>query len=67
MKIQNPTGLPVEQVRSGQSVLMPGYMSGFGNGFDLKSRLPAGADDAEDFAVCRREILSRDSGCSAGA
>src|SRR6266436_912720 len=50
MKIQNPTGLSVEQARSGQSVLMPGYMSGFGNGFEteaLPGALPVGRNSPQ--------------------
>src|SRR5262245_24862562 len=42
-------------------------VTGFGDRFDLKGRLPPGADDAEHFAICRREILGGNTAGRAGA
>jgi homogentisate 1,2-dioxygenase len=37
MNIQNAASFPRENARSGQSVLVAGYMSGFGNGFETEA------------------------------
>ena len=42
-------------------------VAGFHDGLDLKCRLPAGTDDAENFAVGRRQILGGDAARRAGA
>jgi homogentisate 1,2-dioxygenase len=45
MNLQNRKGFPVADQRSGQSAVIPGYMSGFGNGFEteaLPGALPMG-------------------------
>jgi homogentisate 1,2-dioxygenase len=50
MNVQNPTGFQVEQARSGQMPLVPGYMSGFGNSFEteaLPGALPVGRNSPQ--------------------
>ena len=50
MNIQNPSSFPKESARSGQSALVVGYMSGFGNGFEteaLPGALPIGRNSPQ--------------------
>ena len=50
MNIQNPASFSKENARSGQSVLVAGYMSGFGNGFEteaLPGALPMGRNSPQ--------------------
>ena len=50
MNLQNPKGFPVTDQRSGQSAVIPGYMSGFGNGFEteaLPGALPMGRNSPQ--------------------
>src|SRR3712207_1160865 len=50
MNIHHPAALPAEQARSGQAALTPGYMSGFGNGFEteaLPGALPMGRNSPQ--------------------
>jgi homogentisate 1,2-dioxygenase len=50
MNIQNAAGLSKGSARSGQSVLVHGYMSGFGNGFEteaLAGALPIGRNSPQ--------------------
>jgi homogentisate 1,2-dioxygenase len=50
MNIQNAASFPKENARSGQSVLVAGYMSGFGNGFEteaLAGALPIGRNSPQ--------------------
>src|SRR5207244_8774182 len=37
MNIQNAASFPKDSARSGQSALVAGYMSGFGNGFETEA------------------------------
>src|SRR3712207_3855085 len=50
MNVQNPSGFALDQGRTGQSALEPGYMSGFGNGFEteaLPGALPIGRNSPQ--------------------
>ena len=50
MNIQHPTAFPLDSARSGQTALTPGYMSGFGNGFEteaLPGALPMGRNSPQ--------------------
>jgi homogentisate 1,2-dioxygenase len=50
MNIQNAASFPKDGARSGQSALVPGYMSGFGNGFEteaLPGALPIGRNSPQ--------------------
>jgi homogentisate 1,2-dioxygenase len=50
MNIQNAASFPKDDTRSGQSALVPGYMSGFGNGFEteaLAGALPIGRNSPQ--------------------
>jgi homogentisate 1,2-dioxygenase len=50
MNVQNPSGFQVEQARTGQAALVPGYMSGFGNSFEteaLPGALPVGRNSPQ--------------------
>src|SRR3982750_4063143 len=50
MNIQHPTAFPLDSARSGQTALTPGYMSGFGNGFEteaLPGALPVGRNSPQ--------------------
>ena len=50
MNVQNPSGFGLDQGRTGQSALEPGYMSGFGNGFEteaLPGALPIGRNSPQ--------------------
>ena len=50
MNIQNAPNFPKETARSGQSALVLGYMSGFGNGFEteaLPGALPIGRNSPQ--------------------
>ena len=50
MNIQHPTAFPLDLARSGQTALTPGYMSGFGNGFEteaLPGALPMGRNSPQ--------------------
>jgi homogentisate 1,2-dioxygenase len=50
MNLQDRKGFPVGDQRSGQSAVIPGYMSGFGNGFEteaLPGALPMGRNSPQ--------------------
>jgi homogentisate 1,2-dioxygenase len=50
MNVQNPSRFQVDQARAGQSALVPGYMSGFGNSFEteaLPGALPIGRNSPQ--------------------
>jgi homogentisate 1,2-dioxygenase len=50
MNVQTPTGFQVEPSRAGQTPLVPGYMSGFGNSFEteaLPGALPIGRNSPQ--------------------
>src|SRR3974377_1565028 len=50
MNIQNAASFPKDGARSGQSTLVTGYMSGFGNGFEteaLPGALPIGRNSPQ--------------------
>ena len=50
MNVQNPSGFAIDGGRTGQSALEPGYMSGFGNGFEteaLPGALPIGRNSPQ--------------------
>ncbi|HYF56978.1 MAG TPA: homogentisate 1,2-dioxygenase [Salinarimonas sp.] len=50
MNLHTPTGLQTAQARAGQSALVPGYMSGFGNSFEteaLPGALPIGRNSPQ--------------------
>ena len=50
MNLHTPTGLQIAESRSGQSALVPGYMSGFGNSFEteaLPGALPIGRNSPQ--------------------
>ena len=50
MNLHTPTGPQIAESRSGQSALVPGYMSGFGNSFEteaLPGALPIGRNSPQ--------------------
>jgi homogentisate 1,2-dioxygenase len=50
MNVQNAAGFPAQSARAGQTALLPGYMSGFGNGFEteaLPGALPIGRNSPQ--------------------